>query len=64
MVRDPAGEREEEVPVTVLREGDLVLVRPGARVPADGMVVEGHSRVNESMITASPGPWKRTPPTA
>ena len=41
----------ERVSLSELREGDLVLVRPGARVAADGEVVEGASSVNESMIT-------------
>jgi Cu2+-exporting ATPase len=51
VVRDGGAERVEEVPVTALSEGDLVLVRPGARIPADGVVREGDSAVNESMIT-------------
>ena len=41
----------ETVPLTTLRTGDLVLVRPGTRVPADGSVVEGTADVDESMIT-------------
>ena len=41
----------EEVAVDALREGDVVLIRPGAQVPADGVVIEGSSSVNESMIT-------------
>ncbi|AUV84479.1 heavy metal translocating P-type ATPase (plasmid) [Salinigranum rubrum] len=41
----------EEVPVSELGEDDVVLVRPGASVPADGEVVEGESSVDESMIT-------------
>ncbi|HWJ22419.1 MAG TPA: HAD-IC family P-type ATPase, partial [Gemmatimonadaceae bacterium] len=45
------NERPVEVPLSALRDGDLVLVRPGASVPADGVVREGHSAVNESMIT-------------
>ena len=45
------GEREEEVPVAALADGDLVLVRPGARVPADGTVRDGRSSVDESMLT-------------
>jgi Cu2+-exporting ATPase len=49
-------ERIEEVAVTLLREGDLILIRPGARVPADGSVREGHSSVNESMITGESRP--------
>jgi Cu2+-exporting ATPase len=54
-----AAERLEEVPVTELREGDLVLVRPGARVPADGVVQNGHSTVNESMITGESRPVEK-----
>jgi Cu2+-exporting ATPase len=48
--------RAEDVPVGELRERDLVLVRPGAAVPADGMVREGRSSVNESMITGESRP--------
>lgn len=48
--------RAEEVPVTSLREGDVVLVRPGASIPADGVVREGRSAVNESMITGESRP--------
>jgi Cu2+-exporting ATPase len=41
----------EEVPIAALRAGDVVLVRPGARVPADGVVAEGAADVDESMLT-------------
>jgi P-type Cu2+ transporter len=41
----------EEVPIGSLALGDIVLVRPGARVPADGVVAEGDADVDESMIT-------------
>ncbi len=51
-----AGDREEEVPLSALRAGDLVLVRPGARVPADGVVSAGESAVDESMITGESRP--------
>ncbi len=61
VVRDAAGEHPEEVPVTALREGDIVLVRPGARIPADGIVREGHSTVNESMITGESRPVEKHP---
>jgi Cu2+-exporting ATPase len=54
------GERMEEVSVGDLREGDLVLVRPGASVPADGAVRDGHSSVNESMITGESRPISKT----
>jgi Cu2+-exporting ATPase len=53
------GEREEEVPISELRDGDLVLVRPGARIPADGLVRAGESEVNESMITGESRPVKK-----
>ena len=41
----------EEVPISALQVDDVVLVRPGARVPADGLIVEGTADVDESMIT-------------
>ncbi|MEO8065811.1 MAG: copper-translocating P-type ATPase [Candidatus Doudnabacteria bacterium] len=44
------------VPVSKLKTQDEVLVRPGAKVPADGIVVEGESNVNESMITGESKP--------
>ena len=50
------GDRMEEVPIDQLREGDLLLVRPGARIPADGVVRQGASEVNESMITGESRP--------
>lgn len=50
------GESLEEVPISTLREGDVVLVRPGASVPADGIVQSGKSDVNESMITGESAP--------
>jgi P-type Cu2+ transporter len=46
----------ETVPVSALKNGDVVLVRPGASVPADGEVVDGHSNVNESMVTGESAP--------
>jgi Cu2+-exporting ATPase len=46
-----AGDREETVPVSALRVGDLVLVRPGSSIPADGVVRAGESAVDESMLT-------------
>jgi Cu2+-exporting ATPase len=50
------GDHTEEVPLDALRDGDVVLVRPGARVPADGVVRDGASAVNESMITGESRP--------
>ena len=51
----------EEVAVADLTEGDLVLVRPGANVPADGVVEEGESKVNEAMVTGESAPVEKTP---
>ena len=50
------GDRTEEVPIGELHEGDVVLVRPGASIPADGVVRQGSSAVNESMITGESRP--------
>ena len=55
-----AGERIEEVAVAELREGDMVLIRPGASIPADGVVRQGESEVNESMITGESRPVHKT----
>ena len=43
--------KEEEIPVEQVQEGDLLIVRPGERVPVDGVVIEGASSVDESAIT-------------
>jgi Cu2+-exporting ATPase len=45
------GDRTESVPVSSLRVDDVVLLRPGARMPADGEVIDGTSTVDESMLT-------------
>jgi len=53
--------RSEIVPVDQLRPGDLLLVRPGMQVPSDGVVEDGQSQVNESMMTGESRPVdKRT----
>lgn len=48
--------REIEVPVAGLKAGDVAVVRPGERIPADGVVIEGYSTVNESMLTGESVP--------
>jgi Cu2+-exporting ATPase len=53
------GDRPEEVSVSDLREGDVLLVRPGASVPADGVVVDGTSAINEAMITGESQPVEK-----
>jgi len=47
---------EEQVPIEEVAEGDMVLVRPGEKVPVDGEIVSGESYVDESMITGEPVP--------
>ena len=49
----------ETVPVAALAAGDVVLVRPGARVPADGEIVDGAADMDESMITGESRPVAR-----
>jgi len=57
---NPDG-KTETIPTGDLHNGDLVLVRPGANVPADGEVQEGSSDVNEAMITGESKPVKKMP---
>ena len=51
-----AGGDEEDVPLTHVHVGDSLRVRPGEKVPVDGVVVEGSSAVDESMLTGEPLP--------
>ena len=51
---------EEDVPVEHIHVGDTLRVRPGEKVPVDGIVVEGHSSIDESMITGEPIPVEKT----
>ncbi|RTL45508.1 MAG: copper-translocating P-type ATPase [Burkholderiales bacterium] len=51
-----ADASEEDIPLTHVHVGDLLRVRPGEKVPVDGVVVEGHSAVDESMLTGEPIP--------
>jgi Cu2+-exporting ATPase len=50
---------EEAVPVDALRDGDIVLVRPGESVPADGIIRKGESALDEAMITGESRPVKK-----
>ncbi len=52
---------ETEVPVDQIRLGDTFVVRPGQRIPVDGVVREGHSTVDESMLTGESIPVERKP---
>lgn len=52
---------EEDVPLNHVHVGDLLRVRPGEKVPVDGVVVEGRSTVDESMLTGEPIPVGKAP---
>jgi Cu+-exporting ATPase len=52
--------READIPVEEVVPGDIVLVRPGDKVPVDGVVVDGHSAVDESMLTGESLPVEKT----
>ena len=52
---------EEDIPLEQVHVGDLLRVRPGEKVPVDGVVVEGHSSVDESMISGEPVPVEKLP---
>jgi Cu+-exporting ATPase len=56
-----ADGREEDVPLTHVHVGDVLRVRPGEKVPVDGVVVEGGSAVDESMLTGEPLPVGKRP---
>jgi Cu2+-exporting ATPase len=55
------GNRTEVVAVSELREGDRILVRPGEQIPADGVVLEGASSVNEAFLTGESRPVPKEP---
>jgi Cu+-exporting ATPase len=52
---------EQDVPIDTVRVGDLVRVRPGEKVPVDGVVVEGRSALDESMLTGESLPVEKGP---
>jgi Cu+-exporting ATPase len=58
VIRDGA---ETDMPIDQVRVGDIVVVRPGERLPVDGVVVEGRSAVDESMLTGEPLPVDKSP---
>jgi Cu+-exporting ATPase len=59
--RIAADGSEEDVPLTHVHVGDSLRVRPGEKVPVDGMVSEGKSAVDESMLTGEPVPVTKRP---
>jgi Cu+-exporting ATPase len=53
--------REKEIPLSRVKVGNVVIVHPGERIPADGVVLEGESAVDESMLTGEPIPVDKLP---
>lgn len=56
VIRD---EREQEIPVEQVRVGDILLIKPGEKIPVDGKVTKGASRVDESMLTGESMPMSK-----
>jgi Cu+-exporting ATPase len=57
--RRVVGDREEDVPITSVQVGDILRVRPGEKIPVDGVVTDGRSSVDESMVTGEPLPVEK-----
>jgi P-type Cu+ transporter len=57
--RMAADGSEEDVPLEHIAVGDVLRVRPGEKIPVDGVVIEGHSSVDESMISGEPVPVEK-----
>jgi Cu+-exporting ATPase len=55
------GEGDREVPASVVRVGDVLLVRPGETIPTDGEVIDGSASVDEAMVTGEPMPVVKNP---
>ena len=59
--RVEADGQERDVPLASVQPGDVLRVRPGEKVPVDGVVIEGSSAVDESMVTGEPLPVEKEP---
>ena len=54
------GQKDEDIPIERVQLGDIVVVRAGEQIPVDGVVTEGHSSVNEAMLTGESLPIEKT----
>ncbi|MBL7055984.1 heavy metal translocating P-type ATPase [Candidatus Woesearchaeota archaeon] len=52
--------KEQEIPIEEVKVDDIILVKPGQKIPVDGIVIEGHSSVDESMITGESIPVEKS----
>jgi Cu+-exporting ATPase len=52
--------KEIDIPIDDVKKGDVLLIRPGQKIPVDGLVVEGKTSVDESMLTGEPLPVEKT----
>ena len=55
------GGSEVEIPAEALMVGDVIIVKPGEKIPTDGVIIEGHSSVDEKMITGESVPVEKNP---
>ncbi len=51
--------QEQEISVTEVKHGDLIIIKPGAKIPVDGIITEGASFIDESMVTGEPMPAEK-----
>lgn len=54
------GDKEIEIPIDEVEVGDIILVKPGEKMPVDGIVIEGHTSVDESMLTGESMPVEKS----
>lgn len=59
-IEDGVVIREEEIPIAEIEVGDIVLVKPGEKIPVDGVVIDGQSYVDESMLNGEPIPKSKS----
>lgn len=53
------NEKEIEIPISELKKGDIMIIKPGEKIPTDGIVIEGHSSVDESMVSGESIPVEK-----